>query len=167
MNRDHARRAGRVRAPLRGRAGRQATMVAVDRLGFKLRLRRGQRLSSARIAFPREVTTAAQSRGLIGCLQQRAPGADSALQRGPGQLDAPARAVQKHRPSNFTNPGAAPVEISSDLRRILPRIDATTPGTRAAPSSRDSACAVRATSPARTCPRPPRAGSCRGGMAWR
>jgi len=40
-------------------------MVAVDRLGFKLRLRSGDRLSSARVAFPCEVTTAAQSREVL------------------------------------------------------------------------------------------------------
>ena len=46
-------------------------MVTVDRLGFKLRLRQGQRLSSVRIAFPREVTTAAESRTvLIDMLRQ-------------------------------------------------------------------------------------------------
>ena len=36
-------------------------MVSVDRLCFKLRLRRGELLHSVRIAFPREVTTATQS----------------------------------------------------------------------------------------------------------
>jgi len=43
----------------------------VDRLGFKLRVRSGARLSSVRIAFPREVTTAAQSRDtLIAMLRE-------------------------------------------------------------------------------------------------
>ena len=43
----------------------EARMVAVDRLGFKLHLKNGERRWSARIAFPREVTTAADSRALL------------------------------------------------------------------------------------------------------
>src|SRR5436190_1204412 len=56
-----------ARLTLMGEARRvpEATMVAVDRLGFKLRLRSGDRLSSARVAFPCEVTTAAQSREVL------------------------------------------------------------------------------------------------------
>jgi hypothetical protein len=45
--------------------------VAVDRLGFKLRVRQGERLASVRIAFPREVVTADQSREtLIAMLRE-------------------------------------------------------------------------------------------------
>jgi heme oxygenase (biliverdin-IX-beta and delta-forming) len=58
MNKDHA-------AALRTLAGDgpdEATMVAVDRLGFKLRLRRGERVHTVRIPFPREVTTPGQCR---------------------------------------------------------------------------------------------------------
>jgi hypothetical protein len=65
MNRDHA---GALIACARHYAGEpaeEATMVAVDRLGFKLRLRRGERRWSARIAFPRAVTTAAESRAVL------------------------------------------------------------------------------------------------------
>jgi hypothetical protein len=40
----------------------EATMVAVDRLGFKLRLRTGDRVHGLRVAFPREVTSAEQCR---------------------------------------------------------------------------------------------------------
>ncbi|MBI4609600.1 MAG: DUF2470 domain-containing protein [Candidatus Rokubacteria bacterium] len=57
MNRDHPDALltlARVRA---GATADEASMVSVDRLGFKLRLRSGQRLYSVRIAFPREVTT--------------------------------------------------------------------------------------------------------------
>jgi heme iron utilization protein len=71
MNRDHA---DALRAYARFFAGveaEEATMAAVDRLGFKLRLRQGPRRWSVRIAFPREVTTAAESRtALIEMLQQ-------------------------------------------------------------------------------------------------
>ena len=75
MNRDHADALVEYARHFAGEPADEATMVAVDRLGFKLRLRRGQRLSSARIAFPREVTTAAQSRDvLIAMLQQARAG---------------------------------------------------------------------------------------------
>ena len=75
MNRDHADALVEYARHFAGEPADDATMVAVDRLGFKLRLRRGQRLSSARIAFPREVTTAAQSREvLIAMLQQARAG---------------------------------------------------------------------------------------------
>jgi putative heme iron utilization protein len=42
-----------------------ATMVAVDRLGFKVRLRTGDRVHAIRVAFPREVTTADQCRAAL------------------------------------------------------------------------------------------------------
>ena len=47
---------------LAGEAADEAAMLEVDRLGFKLKLTRGGRLSTARIAFPREVRTAADAR---------------------------------------------------------------------------------------------------------
>src|SRR5712691_8035666 len=60
MNEDHA---GAILAYLRGR-GREstaggpppdeATLLAVDRLGFKVRLRTGERVHAVRVAFPRE-----------------------------------------------------------------------------------------------------------------
>jgi hypothetical protein len=65
MNDDHrdalltfARVLGRVPAD-------EASMVSVDRLGFKLRVRAGDRLASVRIPFPREVTTAEESRTVL------------------------------------------------------------------------------------------------------
>jgi len=77
MNRDHAdalltfaRVLGQVEAD-------EASMVGVDRLGFKLRVRSGDRLQSVRIAFPREVTSADASRAVLiemlrDCRQQTA-----------------------------------------------------------------------------------------------
>jgi putative heme iron utilization protein len=65
MNRDHADALVVYARHFAGEEADEATMVTVDRLGFKLRLRSGQRLSSTRIAFPREVTTAAQSREVM------------------------------------------------------------------------------------------------------
>jgi putative heme iron utilization protein len=65
MNRDHADALIVYARHFAGETADEATMVAVDRLGFKLRLRQGDRLSSVRIAFPREVRTAAQSREVL------------------------------------------------------------------------------------------------------
>jgi putative heme iron utilization protein len=75
MNRDHADALVEYARHFGGEPADEATMVAVDRLGFKLRVRSGARLSSVRIAFPREVTTAAQSREtLIAMLREARAG---------------------------------------------------------------------------------------------
>jgi putative heme iron utilization protein len=75
MNRDHADALVEYARHFGGEPADEATMVAVDRLGFKLRVRSGARLSSVRIAFPREVTTAAQSRDtLIAMLREARAG---------------------------------------------------------------------------------------------
>ena len=42
-----------------------AGMVAVDRLGFKLRVRTGDGLEGCRVAFPRDVTDAGQCRRVL------------------------------------------------------------------------------------------------------
>jgi heme iron utilization protein len=65
MNRDHADALIAYARYFAGETPDEATMVTVDRLGFKLRLRQADRLSSVRIAFPREVTTADQSREVL------------------------------------------------------------------------------------------------------
>jgi putative heme iron utilization protein len=67
MNEDHARALlAYLRGPGRdfagGEAPDEATVTAVDRLGFKVRLRTGERVHGTRVAFPREVTTAEQCR---------------------------------------------------------------------------------------------------------
>jgi putative heme iron utilization protein len=71
MNRDHAD-ALLTFARVLARAGAdEATMVGVDRLGFKLRLRGGGRVWSARLAFAREVATPQDCRAvLIEMLQE-------------------------------------------------------------------------------------------------
>ena len=65
MNEDHlealallARAAGETDAE-------QATMTAIDRLGFHLRLQSGPRVYGTRIAFPREVRSAAEVRAVL------------------------------------------------------------------------------------------------------
>jgi heme iron utilization protein len=74
MNRDHSDALITYARHYAGEAADEATMVTVDRLGFKLRLRQGERLSSVRIAFPREVTTAVQSREVLIEMLHRARG---------------------------------------------------------------------------------------------
>ena len=65
MNSDHADALLAYARFFAGEAADEARMVAVDRLGFKLHLRQAERRWSTRIAFPREVTTAADSRTVL------------------------------------------------------------------------------------------------------
>jgi heme iron utilization protein len=78
MNRDHADALIAYARHFGGVAADEATMVGVDRLGFKLRVREGERLSSVRIGFPREVTTAAQSREVLIQMVRQASAAPTA-----------------------------------------------------------------------------------------
>jgi putative heme iron utilization protein len=65
MNRDHADALLTFARVLAREPADQAAMLAVDRLGFKLRLRQGERLHSCRIGFPREVRTAEDARAVL------------------------------------------------------------------------------------------------------
>jgi len=65
MNRDHADALIEYARHFGGETADEATMVSVDRLGFKLRLRAGERLSSIRIPFPHAVPTAAETRTVL------------------------------------------------------------------------------------------------------
>jgi heme iron utilization protein len=65
MNRDHADALLSYARHFAGEEADEARMVAIDRLGFKLHLKNGERRWSTRIAFPREVTTAADSRAVL------------------------------------------------------------------------------------------------------
>jgi heme iron utilization protein len=65
MNRDHADALVSYARHFAGEPADEALMVAIDRLGFKLRLRSAKRLHSVRVAFPREVTSAADSRTVL------------------------------------------------------------------------------------------------------
>jgi putative heme iron utilization protein len=58
MNRDHADALVTLARVLAATPADEASMVSVDRLGFKLQITSGPRLHSVRIPFPREVTTA-------------------------------------------------------------------------------------------------------------
>jgi heme oxygenase (biliverdin-IX-beta and delta-forming) len=65
MNRDHADALIAYARHFAGEAADEAQMMAVDRLGFRLRIRSGERLHGVRIAFPREVQTAGESRSVL------------------------------------------------------------------------------------------------------
>ena len=65
MNHDHADALMAYARHFADEEADEARMVAVDRLGFKLHLRQAERRWSTRIAFPREVTTAADSRTVL------------------------------------------------------------------------------------------------------
>jgi len=72
MNRDHADALVTYARFYADAPADAATMTAVDRLGFKLRLVQGERRWSARIAFPREARTAAESRKVLIEMFERA-----------------------------------------------------------------------------------------------
>jgi heme iron utilization protein len=66
MNRDHADALVVYARVLAGaRDAESATMVAVDRLGFRLRIRTAGRLHAERIPFPEEVTSADAARRVL------------------------------------------------------------------------------------------------------
>src|SRR5262245_35660072 len=76
MNRDHADALVTYARAYTGEAADEATMIAIDRLGFKLRLRRGDRLHAARIAFPREIREPSDTRAVMIEMLQRARAGD-------------------------------------------------------------------------------------------
>jgi putative heme iron utilization protein len=78
MNRDHADALVAYARHFGGEPADEATMVSIDRLGFKLRVRAADRLYSVRIAFPVEVTTARQSREVLVAMAQQARGQGTA-----------------------------------------------------------------------------------------
>ena len=65
MNRDHADALVLLARVFGPGPVDEARMTSVDRLGFTARVRSGERVSSARIAFPREISTAEESRAAL------------------------------------------------------------------------------------------------------
>jgi putative heme iron utilization protein len=65
MNQDHAEALLLVARAAGESDAEMATMTALDRLGFHVRLRSGERVYGARIGFPREVRTAAEVRAVL------------------------------------------------------------------------------------------------------
>lgn len=65
MNRDHTDALLTLARAHADPAAEEATMLSVDRLGFRVRVRSGERLHAVRISFPREVTTAEECRSVL------------------------------------------------------------------------------------------------------
>ncbi len=62
MNADHADALRRIALHYAGETAEEASMTAVDRLGFHVRLKAADGFHGVRIGFPREVTTADEAR---------------------------------------------------------------------------------------------------------
>ena len=65
MNRDHADALVTLARAHADAVAQEATMLSVDRLGFRVRIRSGERLHAARINFPREIATAEACRAVL------------------------------------------------------------------------------------------------------
>ena len=65
MNADHGDALRRIAGHDTGEMPDEALMTAVDRLGFHVRLKTGDRVYGRRIAFPREVTDSTQARTVL------------------------------------------------------------------------------------------------------
>lgn len=65
LNTDHADALLLIVRRFAGEAADEAVVTAVDRLGFHLRLRSGDRMHGRRVAFLREVRNAADARGVL------------------------------------------------------------------------------------------------------
>ena len=65
MNRDHRDALLILARAHGGKDVDEGSVVSVDRLGMKLRLKQKERLGSARIAFPREVSTPEETRAIL------------------------------------------------------------------------------------------------------
>lgn len=65
MNRDHAEALLALARAHADADAEEATMLSVDRLGFRVRVRSGERLHAARVSFPREVTTPEACRSVL------------------------------------------------------------------------------------------------------
>jgi putative heme iron utilization protein len=65
MNTDHADALLLIARRLAGEAADEASMTAVDRLGFHLRLKSGDRIHGRRVAFLREVRSSDAARGVL------------------------------------------------------------------------------------------------------
>ena len=65
MNADHGDALRRIAGHDAGEAPDEASMTAIDRLGFHLRLKTGDRVHGRRIAFPREVKDTNEARAVL------------------------------------------------------------------------------------------------------
>jgi putative heme iron utilization protein len=74
MNTDHTDALLLIAKELADSQAEQATMTAIDRLGFHVRLKSGQRVHGARIAFPREVRNTQDARSTLVEMVRQARG---------------------------------------------------------------------------------------------
>jgi hypothetical protein len=65
MNTDHAEALRLIARHFAGEDADEAAMTAVDRLGFHLRLKSGERIHGKRVAFLREVNTSDDARSVL------------------------------------------------------------------------------------------------------
>jgi heme iron utilization protein len=65
MNADHAEALLLIARRFAGETATEAAMTAVDRLGFHLRLKTGERVHGRRVAFPREVRSKEEARAVL------------------------------------------------------------------------------------------------------
>jgi heme iron utilization protein len=65
MNNDHADALGLIACRFTGESPDEASLTAVDRLGFHLRLKSGDRIHGQRVAFLREVRTTEDARAVF------------------------------------------------------------------------------------------------------
>ena len=65
MNADHAEALRLIARHYLGEEADEASMTAVDRLGFNLRLKSGERVYGKRVPFPQEITTSDDSRRVL------------------------------------------------------------------------------------------------------
>jgi len=72
MNTDHSDALLLIARRLAGEAADEAAMTAVDRLGFHLRLRSGDRIHGRRVAFLREVRNSDAARSAFTEMVRRA-----------------------------------------------------------------------------------------------
>jgi heme oxygenase (biliverdin-IX-beta and delta-forming) len=65
MNADHADALRSIARRFAGEAAEEAVITAVDRLGFHLRLKSGDKIQGRRVAFPREVKNVGDARAVF------------------------------------------------------------------------------------------------------
>ena len=78
MNADHAEALLLIARHYTGELPDEAAMTAVDRLGFHVRLRSGDRVHGSRVAFPREAATSEEARRVLVEMVRQARNALSA-----------------------------------------------------------------------------------------
>ena len=79
MNTDHADALRLIARRFAGEAADEAAMTAVDRLGFHLRLKSGDRIHGRRVAFLREVRNTDEARAVLVEMVRQAKSTEAGL----------------------------------------------------------------------------------------